>query len=168
MSEDSAGADPAVRRYELADAEAVQRLHRRALSAAGTDPADVPGTADLRWIPETYLEPGGEFLVVELGGATDDRGESIVAMGGLVVDDARGELYRVAVDPARQRAGYGSLLIEELEAAARERGVERIASTTARRQVAAVAFYAARGYEETGRERHGEYELIGFEKRLDR
>jgi hypothetical protein len=40
------GRDPAdaVRRFDPGDADAVVDLHERALDAAGTDPADVPGT----------------------------------------------------------------------------------------------------------------------------
>ncbi|MFB6150538.1 MAG: GNAT family N-acetyltransferase [Haloarculaceae archaeon] len=167
-----ADAEAVVRRYEPADEAAVRRVHERALLDAGTDPADVPGTADLGWIEAAYVEPGGEFLVAEADG-------EVVATGGLVVDDrggsggddaddpVEGELFRLAVDPDHQREGYGTAVLDGLEAAARERGVDRLALTTARRQAAATEFYPARGYERVGRERHGEYELIRFEKRLD-
>lgn len=158
-------ADAVLRRYRPGDADAVRRLHERALREAGTDPGDVPGTRDLRWIEAAYVDPGGEFLVVELDG-TDESGGGVVAMGGLVVDGAVGELFRVAVHPDHQREGYGSAVMQGLEDAARESGVERLVLTTAARQQAATAFYPARGYTRTGRERHGDYQLLRFEKRL--
>ncbi|PSQ05999.1 N-acetyltransferase [Halobacteriales archaeon QS_4_69_31] len=156
------GRDPAdaVRRFDPGDADAVVDLHERALDAAGTDPTDVPGTRDLRRVEAAYLDTGGEFLVGEAGGA-------VVAMGGPPVDGPLGELFRMTVDPAHQREGYGSAIIEGLEAAARERGVKRTRLTTGARQESALGFYARHGYAETGRESHGEHELVGFAKRLD-
>ncbi|MFB6087160.1 MAG: GNAT family N-acetyltransferase [Haloarculaceae archaeon] len=157
-----------VRRFEASDREAVRTLHRRALRAAGTDPADVPGTDDLRSVRETYVESGGEFLVVERDG-------EVVAMGGLRVDTPAceeregevGELLRMRVDPDHQREGYGTAVLGALETAARERGLDRLTLTTARRQTAATEFYPANGYERVGTEAHGEYELLRFEKSLD-
>jgi GNAT superfamily N-acetyltransferase len=161
-----------VRRFESADREAVLALHRRALREAGTDPADVPGTDDLRAVRETYVAPGGEFLVVEC----DD---AIIAMGGLRVDtpacaereeatdDAVGELLRMRVDPDHQREGYGSAILDALETAAHERGLDRLTLTTARRQTAATEFYPANGYAYVGEESFGEYDLLRFEKSLE-
>ncbi|MEF8852655.1 MAG: GNAT family N-acetyltransferase [Haloarculaceae archaeon] len=165
MEESSDPADtrtggPVVRRYEPGDERAVRDVFQRAMCEAGTDPADVPGTRDLEWVEAAYIEPGGEFLVVEVDG-------EVVATGGLVVDGDVGELFRVAVDPDHQREGHGSRLLAALEDAARDRGVERVVLTTARRQAAAVAFYPERGYERTGSDRHGEYHLHHYAKRLD-
>lgn len=161
--EASDASDWTLRRYEPRDSDAVRRLHERAMSAAGTDPGDVPGTGDLGWVEAAYLDTGGEFLVVEAreSGGADESG-TVVAMGGLLVDGATGELFRIAVDPDHQREGYGSIILDALEATARDRGVERIVLTTARRQAAALDFYPAHGYAETGRESHGEYELRHF------
>jgi N-acetylglutamate synthase-like GNAT family acetyltransferase len=152
--------DPVVRRYESGDETAVKRVFRRAMRDAGTDPADVPGTRDLDWIEAAYLDTGGEFLVVDVDG-------EVVATGGLAVDGDVAELFRVAVDPSHQRTGHGSRLLGALEDAARERGVERIVLTTAQRQDAATDFYPDHGYEQTGRDRHGEYRLRHYAKRLD-
>jgi ribosomal protein S18 acetylase RimI-like enzyme len=164
-----------IRRARATDTDELGALHRRALRAAGTDPEDVPGTADLRWVEAAYIDSGGEFLVAEaqearIAGERQD-GEAaagrIVAMGGLVVDGAVGELYRFAVHPDHQRVGYGSRILDALEEAARERGVTRVMLTTASRQAAAVSFYRDRGYGEVGRERHGKYELVRFAKSLE-
>jgi ribosomal protein S18 acetylase RimI-like enzyme len=157
---DAPSGDPVVRRYEPDDEATVKRVFRRAMHDAGTDPRDVPGTQDLGWIERAYLDHGGEFLVVEVG-------DEVVATGGLAVDGGVGELFRVAVDPNHQRAGHGSRLLTALEDAARERGVERLVLTTAQRQDAAVDFYPDHGYEQTGRDRHGEYRLRHYAKCLD-
>ncbi|WP_123536299.1 GNAT family N-acetyltransferase [Halosimplex salinum] len=154
-----------LRRFEPGDGPAVRRLHRRALSDAGTDPDDVPHTEDLDDVESSYLDGGGEFLVCEVD-------EQVVAMGGLAVEGegiphGAGELLRIAVHTDHQRAGYGSAIVDGLEAAARERGLDRVFLWTAQRQRAAVEFYTARGYEGTDHRTEGEYELLRFEKSLD-
>jgi len=154
-----------LRRAEPSDGPELRRLYRAAMRAEGTDPADVPDTDDLSDVESAYVEPGGEFLVVESENET-------VAMGGLAVDgddlaDGEGELFRIGVDTDHQRRGYGSAILAGLEDAARERGLDRIVLTTARRQEAATEFYPAHGYERMGHERHGEYQLVRFAKSLE-
>ncbi|WEL16825.1 Acetyltransferase (GNAT) family [Halorhabdus sp. SVX81] len=151
--------DSTVRRFQPGDGPDVRRVHRAALRAAGTDPDDVPGNQDLRWIEETYLRSGGEFLVAERDGR-------VVACGGLLVEGETAELMRIAVDPAHQRAGYGTAILDGLEATAAERGCARIVLTTADRQAAAKQFYPDRGYERRDERRVNGYELIEFEKSL--
>jgi GNAT superfamily N-acetyltransferase len=171
-----------LRRYEETDADAVWRLHERALADAGTDPGDVPGTEDLRDVEASYLEAGGEFLVGVLpeaeaapaAGRVADG--ALVAMGGFLPSEAghadertvegAAELHRMRVAPAHQRQGYGRQLLAALERRAREAGFDRLLATTATRQRASTRFYPAEGYTETGRSTHGDYELIHFEKEL--
>ncbi|MFB6128750.1 MAG: GNAT family N-acetyltransferase [Halorhabdus sp.] len=148
-----------VRRFQPGDGPDVRRVHRAALRDAGTDPVDVPGNQDLRWIEEAYLRSDGEFLVAERDGR-------IVACGGLLVDGEMAELVRIAVDPAHQRAGHGTAILDELEATAGERGCERITLTTARRQQAATRFYPGRGYELVGTRPVNGYTLLDYEKSL--
>jgi ribosomal protein S18 acetylase RimI-like enzyme len=154
-----------LRRYEPRDRDGVWDLHRTALRAAGSNPDDVPNSDDIRDVPGNYLDPGGEFLVVETEG-------TVVAMGGLAVDgeeipESAGELLRIAVHPDHQRAGPGTRVVAGLERAARERGLDRVFLWTAQRQRSAVAFYRSRGYEGTDHRTEGEYELLRFEKRFD-
>lgn len=151
-----------LRRATDADADALVALHERALRDAGTDPADVPGNDDLRRVGATFLDVGGEFLTL-----TD--GDGIVAMGGYrPVDDRTVELFRIAVAPERQREGLGDRLVDSLERRARADGYERVTLETVVEQVAAAAFYPARGYEETDRgpTESGNYTLLTFEKSL--
>ena len=157
-----AGESPATETVEENQASQPQREDVERVAA---DPADVPDTDDLADVGAAYVDPGGEFLVVESEG-------HIVAMGGLAVDgedlaDGEGELFRIGVDTDHQRRGYGSAILAGLEDAARERGLDRIVLTTARRQAAATEFYPAHGYERVGRERQGEYRLVRFAKSLE-
>lgn len=149
-----------VRRYQPGDSETVRRLHEQVLRDAGTDPADIPDPEDIENIERAYIEPGGEFLVVE------DDGD-IVAIGGLKVDGTEGELFRMRVAIDRQGEGIGTRLLDALEAAARERGVERLVVQTAKRQRNAVHFYPNNGYEQTHTSPRGEYTLIHYEKDLE-
>jgi GNAT superfamily N-acetyltransferase len=159
--------DPRLRRYRPGDGPGVRAVHERALRDAGTDPADVPGNDDLRRVESAYLDVGGEFLVVDRG--TPGEPEVIATGGYRPVDADRGprtvELFRMAVVPEHQGEGHGARVLSGLERRAREHGADRVVLSTAARQDSA-GFYAAHGYRETGRERYGEYELVGFEKRL--
>jgi GNAT superfamily N-acetyltransferase len=148
-----------VRRYRPGDSDAVRRLHERVLRDAGTDPAVIDNPDDVEDIEGEYLDTGGEFLVVEDGG-------EVVAIGGLRVDGAEGELYRMRVAIPRQGEGIGTELLGALETAARDRGVELLRAQTAQCQHRAVQFYPSNGYERVGTSSRGEGRLIHYEKDL--
>jgi len=176
--------DVQFRRYDPRDEDAVWRLHEWAMEAAGTDPADIPGTEDLRRIESAYLD-GGEFLV-GIGRPTERDPEratfpvtfdgALVAMGGLCPSEASradertvpgaAALHRMRVAPPLQGQGYGRKLLAALETRAAELGFETLLATTAARQARAGRFYPAAGYREVDRSTRGEYELVHFEKRL--
>lgn len=167
------------RSYDDRDADAVWRLHERAMRATGTDPSDIPGTSDLRDIGLRYLDTGGAFLVGVVP-AADELPETfdggLAAMGGFLPNEVghadertvpgAAELHRMRVAPSRQRRGYGRSLLRKLEQQVAERGYEVLLATTSQSQPAAVAFYRDEGYQEVGRSTQGEYELVHFEKRL--
>ncbi len=179
---DTDGPPLELRPYDSRDAEAVWRLHELALRDAGTDPADVPGTDDLRDVETAYIDAGGAFLVGTVPAAAAGaevpavHDGALVAMGGFLpaaagYDDERtiegaAELHRMRVAPSCQRRGYGRRLLEALEAAAERAGFDPLLATTARRQAAAVEFYADEGYEVVGESTAGDYELVHFEKEL--
>jgi ribosomal protein S18 acetylase RimI-like enzyme len=148
-----------IRRYRPGDSDAVCRLHERVLRDAGTDPAVIDNPDDIEDIEGEYLDAGGEFLVVE-------DNSTVVAIGGLRVDEAAGELYRMRVAISRQGEGIGTELLAALETAARERGVERLRAQTAQCQRKAVHFYPSNGYERIGTSSRGEDRLIHYEKDL--
>jgi GNAT superfamily N-acetyltransferase len=181
--------EPRFRRYDPDDTDAVWDLHEWAMAETATDPADIPGTDDLRAVEQVYLDAGGEFLVGVLDGAPatvspagGDRHPpatadgTLVAMGGVVPsetghDDERtvagaAELHRMRVAPTHQRRGYGRALLDALERRAHTLGFERLLATTARTQPAAVAFYPAAGYAQVGESTVAGYDLVHYEKEL--
>ncbi|PSP94000.1 N-acetyltransferase [Halobacteriales archaeon QS_1_68_44] len=163
------------------DVEAILELDGWALREAGTDPADVPGSGDLRELPASYREAGGAFVVGTLPEAADARLPALadghlVAAGGFRPTDAgyederavegAAELHRMRVAPPHQGRGYGRELLSELERRALSAGFRLLLATTAARQRSAVEFYSAAGYREVGRSTYGEYELVHFQKEL--
>ena len=163
-----------LRRYEPRDADAVWALHQRALRDIGAyDEEYAHLDADLRAVPEAYLDAGGEFLVGEATTGSDgSASDGVVAMGGLqpatAVDhheaDDAGVVRRMRVDPDHQRQGYGSRLLAELEARAADLGFDRLVLDTTPRQTAAMALYESFGYEETHRETTPAGEMVFYEK----
>ncbi|WP_433293564.1 GNAT family N-acetyltransferase [Actinoplanes sp. CA-030573] len=113
------------------------------LPPATVSPAGFPDLAD---VERSFLAVGGEFLVVERGGA-------VVGMGGYRPDGGSGaEILRVRVHPATRRQGVGRALMSELERRAAAAGRTSAHLDTATNQPEAMAFYEALGYRETGRE----------------
>lgn len=164
-----------IRRYRPRDADAVRWLNDAVLRDAGTDPADIPHPDDIEDVQSAYIDTGGEFLVATTepsdtaSGETASSGsdERVIGMGGLRVDGAEGELFRMRVAIGSQREGVGTRLLAALEGAARRRGVERLSAWTAQRQAAAVSFYPAHGYEHVKTTtRDPDYTLVHFRKRL--
>ena len=176
--------DLRLRRCRADDIEAILELDGWALREAGTDPADVPGSGDLRELPASYREAGGAFVVGTLPEAADDdelrlpelEDGHLVAAGGFRPTDAgyederavegAAELHRMRVAPPHQGRGYGRELLLELERRALSAGFRLLLATTAARQCSAVEFYPAAGYREVGRSTYDEYELVHFQKEL--
>lgn len=129
-----------IRRYEPADADRVLAVHEQAIRASPISLSDAPDDADLREIPERYLDAGGEFLVGTVEG-------EVVAIGGLQPRDGAAEIRRMRVHPDHQRRGYGERLLSELESRAAELGFDRVRLETNENLTAARRLYEQRGYE---------------------
>jgi GNAT superfamily N-acetyltransferase len=69
----------------------------------------------------------------------------------LEYDGPAGKLGALVVDEAHRRRGVGAALVAAVEREARSRGCVLLFLTTAERRADAHAFYAALGFEETGR-----------------
>ncbi|MEV4352245.1 GNAT family N-acetyltransferase [Actinoplanes sp. NPDC049596] len=118
------------------------------LPPASEPPAAFPDLAD---VTASFLDRGGEFLVVELDG-------HVVGMGGYRPDpDGSAQMLRVRVHPATRRRGIGRALMAGLEARAARGGLTAARLDTAANQPEAMAFYQALGYRETGRERRPDW-----------
>lgn len=72
-------------------------------------------------------------------------------LGRVVADEA--EILALATDPGHQRRGAARRLLDQFETRARTRGAVRVFLEVAATNHPARAFYAARGYAETGRRR---------------
>ena len=148
-----------IRRYERGDHDAVWALHNRALDDVGAHAGNGPWDDDLHAIEGAYLHDG-EFLV----GEVEHR---VVAIGALRRSGpARAEVRRMRVAPDVQGRGYGRAMLLRLEERARALGCETLHLDTTAGQVVAQALYRSHGFREVGRGRHGEFDLLLFEKQL--
>ena len=147
-----------IREDRLDDADAVWDLHERALRtptrrvrrgrASGRGPAGNRGQLRRR------------SLLLGLVG-----GEIVATSGPQSVDSRTAELRRICVDPEYQRRGYGTRMLETLEARIRERGVDRIVLETNVDLRAARRLYEREGYTETGRTEPAEgVAMVRYEK----
>jgi ribosomal protein S18 acetylase RimI-like enzyme len=130
-----------VRRAEAGDITAVLALW----SAARSEHARTADTADL--VARLIEDSPAALLVAERDGAI--VGTVIAAWDGW-----RGNLYRLAVDPAQRRAGIGLALTRAGEEYLHGCGARRITALVAFEDEAAGAFWDAAGYprdEEIGR-----------------
>jgi GNAT superfamily N-acetyltransferase len=142
-----------LRQFRDADERAVHQLHEFAQHGL-----DAP--ADLSAIPDAYLTAGGEFLVGEVGGR-------LVAMGALRrVSTASAEIKRMRVHPRWQGQGFGRLLLDRLEARARELGFTTLRLDTTVRQHVARGLFEDAGYKMVGTGHENGFELVYYEKRL--
>ncbi|WP_424535449.1 GNAT family N-acetyltransferase [Sphaerisporangium viridialbum] len=151
-----------LRRYRWSDREAVWELHRTCLAQVGiTDGDGVYYEDDIPRINQIYLADRGEFLVGEVDGS------GIVAMGGLRrIDDETAEMCRLRVHPDFQRRGFGTLIIDALEAAAVKLGYLRLRGDTTLAQGAALELYRKYGWRELRREDRGGLVVVYGEKQL--
>jgi ribosomal protein S18 acetylase RimI-like enzyme len=151
-----------LRSFQDVDIDAVWALHDAALEDAGAHGGRGPWEDDLRDIPGTYLEPGGEFLVGFAGG-------ELVCMGGLLRhSETECEVKRMRVRPDRQRQGLGRRVLEELERGAVARGFATVRLDTTEDQTAAHRLYESAGYREVGRRDTGRFVFVDFVKDLGR
>jgi ribosomal protein S18 acetylase RimI-like enzyme len=148
-----------IRRYEPTDHDAVWALHNGALDDVGAHAGNGPWDDDLHEIEAVYLRDG-DFLV-------GDVERCVVAMGAVRRSTpSRAEVKRMRVAPEFQGRGYGRAILLRLEERARALGCETLHLDTTAGQVVAQALYRSHGFREVGRGRHGDFELLLFEKHL--
>jgi ribosomal protein S18 acetylase RimI-like enzyme len=122
---------------------------------------DGPWDDDLRSVKATYLDDRGEFLVGSVNG-------EVIAMGALRrISATAAEIKRMRVDVRFQRQGFGRLLLDALEARAKELGYRTVRLDTTTTMIPAQRLYQSSGYREIARDRYAPgRELLIFEKRL--
>jgi len=160
--------DGVIRRYSSEDRKTVWALSQIPHIGATADPAapldlwrDDPGDWDDLWdIDASHIAKGGDFLVYELRGR-------VVATGAVMPDGSgTAEVNHVRVHPALRRRGIGRAVMRALERRAIELGCVRTHLDTTVAQPEAIAFYLSLGYEESGREKFPDWELIFFTREL--
>lgn len=158
-----------LRRYTSADQQAVEYLHVSALQQTGAYLGRGPWDDDIYAIEEVYLKNQGEFLIGECDGL-------FVAMGALKrTGPERAEIKRMRVRAEHQGRGYGQLILEALEARARDLGYKILHLDTSVLQIPAQRLYEKNGYHEVGRDKFRQQvsedtyqllEVILYEKQL--
>jgi GNAT superfamily N-acetyltransferase len=153
--------DFTVRRFEAGDADAVRALHDKWSWDVEHPESEHPNMyGDLDDIEGEYLENGGEFLV----GLVEDH---VVATGAFQqLGDDTAALRRIRVDPAYQREGYGTELLQALEAKADEAGYAETIIDEMGLNESAHQFLESHGYEVAGRDMHLGTELVSYRKAL--
>jgi DNA-binding MarR family transcriptional regulator len=153
----------------------VERLLRLSVIGIAVEPAD---SADARWCLGHYYaelesrfeggfdpgpggyDPSGSMLVARLDGAPVGCGVLRDLGGGV------GEIKRLWVAPAARGLGLASLLMDRLEAMARDAKYRAIRLDTNRTLVEAQTMYARRGYAEIARYNDNPFAHRWYEKRL--
>ncbi len=136
-----AGADagPLLRPMRWWDIAAAAELERALFTA---DPWTEAGFwSELAGVPDTRY-----YVVAENGGA-------LVGYAGLLVVAGEADVQTVAVDGARQGAGVGRALVEELLAEAGRRGCGQVMLEVREDNEVARALYASLGFADVGRRR---------------
>jgi|SRR5919106_3232468 ribosomal protein S18 acetylase RimI-like enzyme len=97
-----------------------------------------------------------------------ERGDRILGLIVLGVNDEGFFIDNVAVDPSQQGTGVGRTLLESAEAAARDAGFDSIYLYTHERMVENLALYSRIGYVEYDRRLQGEARIVYLRKSLRR
>lgn len=113
---------------------ALRTAQRDELTIRYNDPNSEPG-------PAPSADDISLFLV-----AFDNNGEGIACGGLRALDDRHGEVKRMFVRPDRRGSGVATLILRQLEDAARARGWNRLVLETGDRQPDAIRFYEREGY----------------------
>lgn len=132
-----------IRSFTSADEAAVRELVLAGLKerwGSAFDPAYNPDLDDLQ---ASYLERGGEIVVIE------DDGR-LIATGTLIPEGGqRGRIVRMSVAGSRRRSGLGRQVVGELLRRARARGMTEVVVSTDTPWASALALYRSCGFVET-------------------
>jgi ribosomal protein S18 acetylase RimI-like enzyme len=150
-----------IRRYQAQDNKIVKELHYAGLAQFGatTDPYY---DSDLDNIEDVYINNKGDFLV-------GMQGDEIVAIGAIrKVSARRGEIKRIRVRRDCQRQGYGQTILLKLMEIAAELGYIELRLDTVAKNTPARRLFEKHGFLEIHRGKVGPYELIFYDKRLNK
>ena len=119
------------------------------IHAADTDDLDhVEALLEANGLPYQDVRTKPEcFFIAHVGKQQSHVGNTSVGAGGLEIYGSKGLLRSVVVEESMRGQGYGEALCDELEAYARNNGVEMLYLLT----TTAAAFFHRRGYDEIPR-----------------
>lgn len=120
--------------------------------------ADAPGVLELLQLSDDfhaalYPQEGNYLLDVselsrpEVTVIVARENTTAVGMGAIVLKNGYAELKRMFIRPDSRGTGLADQLLQSLEAAARDLGVQRLQLETGALQPAAIAFYERNGFE---------------------
>lgn len=143
-------------RSRAGDGPAMRRLARAAYAVyvdrMGREPA--PMTADY----ETIAAAGNALLAWRDG--------DLIGMLVAEMEEQTLLISNVAISPAVQGSGFGSMLLAEAERMAREARADEVRLYTNEAMVGNLTFYRRRGYLETHRATEDGYRRVFFSKRI--
>ena len=127
-----------------------------ALAIAPIKDADIPTVIAL-WercgLTRPWNDPASDIALARRGPNSavlvGRDGDAIVATAMVGHDGHRGWVYYVAVDPIRQKRGYGRLTMTAVEDWLRQAGVPKLQLMVRRENVKAGAFYQSIGFAES-------------------
>ena len=127
-----------IRRATPHDADEIVALWKR----AGATESVTDRPVDVR---RAIARDNVAFVIASADGGDDGGGRVIGSIIG-TFDGWRGNMYRLAVDPAHRRRGVARALVAEVERAFSGWGVRRVTALVERDHPWAVAFWRAAGY----------------------
>lgn len=133
-----------IREFKPEDKESVWAVNLEALKALGIPIEKIDRSTEYRdfdHIEETYIQKGGNFLVMELDGR-------IVAFGGYFpIKRKTAVIRRMRVLPDYQGKGLGKRMLLALEDDIKKRGLKRIQLGTSTLMKKAIGLYESMGYQ---------------------
>ena len=123
------------------DEPAIRAVVYTVLAEYGLAPSPTSTDADLDDIRASYFGRGGLFRVLT------SPSDVVVGCGGLYpVDRAEAEIRKMYLLREARGCGLGRMLLNDLVAAARERGFERVVAETASVLQEAIGLYRSSGF----------------------
>ena len=135
-----------IRDFTPGDQIAVQHLILSGLRERWENTFDDSFNTDVADIDGNYQTRGAEAVVAEILGA-------IVATGTLLSEpDHQGRIVRMSVAASRRRQGLGRMVVEDLIARARRKGMTEVRVLTDTSWTSAMALYQTSGFVEIHRD----------------
>jgi len=132
------------RRATNSDSSQIHLLVRRILNEFGFDYKANSSERDLNNIEETYINNGGDFIVIE-----SDTGIILGTSAILKIDEEECRLRKMYIDSEHRGFGLGKVLLIKCLLRAKQLGFKKIELETSVKMEAAIKLYKKYGFIET-------------------